>query len=369
MRRKLLLAWLLTKRLYKKPAFLALLALIPLLLVLFGFVAGQESGMVTVVLACEKEEPLSLQVMQALEEGTELIRFLRDRTPAEAEELVRYGKADAAWIFPEGLQEKVDRFVAEPVAENAPVRVLQREDSVLLRITREKLSAAIFACCSRSLFLQYAKDNGLTLSREELLARYEAASPGTTLFDFSATGGGQVQQGYLTVPVRGLLAVVLALCGLATAMFEMQDRRLGTFGWVALRKRGMVELGCQLVSVVHVAAVCFLGLVLTGMGGHWLRELAVHGLYSLCVAGFAMVLRRLCPGEKTLAVLLPVLVVVMVGLCPVFFDIAELGGLQLLLPPTYYIRGLYSNAWLGYMGLCCGVSLGLCALMDRLRGV
>lgn len=364
MRKGFLWTWLLTKRLYKKPAFLALLAMIPLLLLLFGFVVGQDSGMVTVALACQAEEPLVLQVMEELEEGTDLIRFVRVDTPEEAEDLVRYGKVDAAWIFRENMQQLADRFVDTPDAAHALARVVQREDSVMLRVTREKLSAALFGCCSKSLFLRYAENNGITLSREELLEKYEAASPGTTLFDFSSVDGGQMQESYLTVPVRGLVAVVIALCALATAMFEMQDRRLGTFAWVAQSRRGLVELGCQLVSVGNVAAVSFLGLLVTGLGGNWLRELGVHLLYCLCVAGFAMLLRRLCPGEKSLAVLLPVLVVVMVGVCPVFFNLPALLPMQLLLPPTYYIQGLYNGAYLGYMAVYCAVCLGACAWID-----
>lgn len=369
MKRKLLWFWLLTKRLYKKPAFLALLALIPLLLVLFGYVAGQDSGMVTVAFGWEGEDALARQVMAQLEEGTNLIRFVRCQTPEEAQDLVRYGKADAAWIFPADMQEKIDRFVESPDVANAIVKVVQREDSVMLRVTREKLSAALFTHCSRSLYLKFGRDNGVILPREEMLALYEAASPGTTLFEFSDDAGSiAAQKGYLALPVRGLVAVVITLCGLAAAMLEQQDRRLGTFAWVSLRRRGWVELGCQLVSVGNVTAVTFLGLLLTGLGGDWLREILIHLLYCLCVAGFAMAVRRLCPGEKTLAVLLPVLVVGMVGICPVFFDLPALRSVQLLLPPTYYIQALYNGNYIWYMVIFAGVTLGGSLLADRLRG-
>ena len=366
MGRKRIWLWLLTKRLYKKPAYLALLALIPVLLLLFGYIAGQDSGMITVALAGEAYDPTAQQVMDGLEASPSMIRFVRTKTAAEAENMVRYGKADAAWIFRADMTELAEQFVEDPGAHNALVQVVQREDSVMLRVAREKLSAALFSCCSRVLYLKTARENGVQLSEAQLLEKYGAASPGTALFDFSQAGGA-TEEVYLTLPVRGLLAVVLALCGLAAAMFDQQDRRLGTFSWVSLRRRGLVELGCQVVSVGNVSLVTLLGLLLTGMGGHWLWELLTHGLYCLCVAGFAMVLRRLCPGEKTLAALLPVLVVAMVAICPVFFQVPQLRPVQLLLPPTYYIQGVHQPAYLGYMTVYSILCLGFCGLWDRLR--
>ena len=69
--------WLLTKRLYKKPTFVALLALIPVLLTLYGVVSRQDSGLVTIALA--REDPadtVAEELMEQLHQSNRLMVFL-----------------------------------------------------------------------------------------------------------------------------------------------------------------------------------------------------------------------------------------------------------------------------------------------------
>ena len=61
MKRMLIWLRLLTKRLYKKPVFLVILVLIPLLTFSYRVVAEQESGMVTVALAGNQDMMEDLQ--------------------------------------------------------------------------------------------------------------------------------------------------------------------------------------------------------------------------------------------------------------------------------------------------------------------
>ena len=46
---------------------------------------------------------------------------------------------------------------------------------------------------------------------------------------------------------------------------------------------------------------------------------------------------------------LPLLIVVMLVVCPVFFDLGALRALQYLFPPTYYINASTSNRFLVLM--------------------
>ena len=55
---------LLNKRLYKKATFLLILILIPLLVIGYGAVARDESGLFTVALACKGEDDTASQIMQ-----------------------------------------------------------------------------------------------------------------------------------------------------------------------------------------------------------------------------------------------------------------------------------------------------------------
>ena len=356
----LLWFWLLTKRLYKRPTFLVILALIPMLVFGYSLTAKGDSGVLTIALAGNE------QVFAALEESGQLLQYIRCDSATRAELLVATGKADAAWIFPEDLQERVELFTATPTAENAFVRVVQREESVALALAREKLSGTILPYLSRSYYLQFMRQNYpalAELSDEKLLEYYDGTDIGGQLFEYDSTGANAQQVHYLMSPVRGLLAVVIFLGGMATAMYWLRDERQGTFCWVPGRYRILPELGSQLVALVHLCLVSLAALILSGQAQEILAECLLVPVYSLMAALFCMALRRLLGSVRLLGTALPILVVIMLLVCPVFFDLGALRICQLLLPPTYYINSVFDGRYLayaiGYIILCGGLCLGL----------
>ena len=68
-----------------------------------------------------------------------------------------------------------------------------------------------------------------------------------------------------------------------------------------------------------------------------------------------------------MGVLLPLLVVVMLLVCPVFFDLAMFRSLQYLFPPTYYVNAIYNTKYLLFMVLHTAGSFFLYALCGLLR--
>lgn len=365
--------WLLTKRLYKKLTFLAILLLIPALVLGYGAAAKGDSGMITVVLAQEEADPLGDEILTSLESSSQLVRFEICEDAEQAEALVRGGKADMAWILQGNLDAKLRAFVDQPKEKNAVVTVLLREDNVSLRLAREKLSGALYKALSQHIYLAYIRENVPEfddLSDETLMEYHAGQEMRDTLFAFhdsDAVTENLQSVHYLTAPVRGLLAVVIVLCGMATAMYYMQDIRRGTFAWVSTRRRPAVELGCQLVSLVNVTAVVMLALILNRQTGSFLPELATALLYCLCCAAFSMLLRRLCGSVRMLAMLLPLLVVLMLVICPVFFDLGGLRSFQYLLPPTYFIHSIYNTKYLLYMLGYTGICLGIYGVLGLIR--
>ena len=60
------------------------------------------------------------------------------------------------------------------------------------------------------------------------------------------------------------------------------------------------------------------------------------------------------------------LVLAMLAVCPVFLNVAELRGLQMLFLPTYYINGIRSWEYLVAMALYGVVCLTLCLAGDAI---
>lgn len=372
----LILRWalLLWKRLYKKPTFLVLLMMIPALVLAYGLTAREDSGLLTVALASEGQNPdgLTETVFSELEDS-DVILYIRCDTPAEARSLVEQGKADTAWIFADDLEAKIYKFAAFRSRKNAFVTVLEPENRVALKLLREMLSGTLFPHCSEALYLNYVREEVPELehlSDEQLLEYYHTMEFSEELFVFTDLEGNPTQEqgtNYLLSPVRGMLAVVIALAGLATALYYIRDLENGTFAWVPENRRFFVELGCQMISLINVAAVVLVALGLTGPTASMPREILTSLLYCLCVAAISMLLRRVTFDIRGLGTVTPLLVVAMLVICPVFFDLGALRQAQFLLPPTYYIHGTYHSKYLLLMPVYSLTALVFCCVWDRFK--
>lgn len=347
-----LLLWfaMLSKRLYKQPTFLVLLVLIPALLFGYAAISDGESGVITVGLVGDAEDTVTGEIFTDLQRESAVMAFRIFKDEQEARTLLESGKLDAVWLFPEQLSEKIEAFAQKPSAANAFIKVLEREDNVALMLSREKLSGAIYPYLSQRIYVHFLRDLAPELSQlsdEQLLEYYQSTGLTMNLFEF--TGVGNREAGYLLSPLRGLTGTLILLCALAAAMHYLRDEEKGTFAWVSSRWRLLPELGCYLVSTLHIAAACLVCLALCGLSGSIWAELLVLMMYSLCCSVFSMAMRQLLCSVRGLGTVLPLIIVASLVICPVFFDVGELRHAQYALPPTYYINAVYDHRYLVYM--------------------
>lgn len=370
MKRMLKWFWMLSKRLYKKPSFVALMLLIPLCVALFAGAAQKSSGFVHIALAREQEsDPVATAIMNDLLDEEGLIRFTR-LSRQDALEAVQTGQADEAWIFPAHTAETLQGFAAG--REKYIVQTVTREETVSVKLAREKLSAAVYPYLAKAYYVDYVRSEFSQLqqlSHRELEIYFEEVKVNEDLFVYGnpADTVGSQPVNYLTSPIRGLLAVVMLLCGMAATLYYLQDEAAGTFSWVRQNRKGLTALCCIVTATVNIAVVVLLALCCSGLAGNILRELAAALLYSLCCGAFCLLLKQIFTTIRAYAAIVPLTAVVMLGLCPVFFDFREWYVWQHFLPPTYYINASYDSRYflymLGYIPAC----LALSALLSCLR--
>lgn len=362
MKRMLIWLRLLTKRLYKKPVFLVILVLIPLLTFSYRVVAEQESGMVTVALAGNQD------MMEDLQDDSQVISYRFCETAEEARQLVSAGKVDAAWIFPEDMKTHMQTFIED---REPFIRVVQRQESVTHRLVRERLSGQVYHDLSRIFYRQFIRENFPQLADEkdyELMPYYDRYEMDGQLFSYETVTGAQASDThYLLSPIRGILAVLAMVSGLAAAMYHKKDLKTGTFGWLPVRRRPLAELAGQTLAIGNVLLVSLLTLLLTGLWGNIGLELAVLVMYTLCCAAFCMLLGSVLGSVKLLGAALPILSAVTLVVCPVFLDVAKLRLVQLLLPPTYYITAIHNPWYLAYMAIFTALCAGLYILSEKLH--
>ncbi len=366
----------LNKRLYKKATFVILLALIPVSVLVFSVVAQQDSGFLHIVLACtDATDPVSTAVVQELLAEDSLIRFTEAATPDEAVEAVKLGKADEAWLFPADMEGAIRQFAADDA--KGFVTIVAREQTVLLRVSHEKLTAALYKYCAQAYYLDFTRTNVPaldTMSERELIRYFDEASISEELFVFgdaeaSADTENAVDENYLTSPLRGLLGVLVVLCGMAATMYYRQDEHTGLFSWVPESRKGYVAFCCLMIAVLNVALAAWLSLFVAGLAGSLLQEWLILLLYTICCSVFCLVLGQLIHSIKLYGALIPLVTVIMIAVCPVFFDIRDFLGVQLLFPPTYYVNALYDSRFVLYMVAYAVAGLLLCWLLGWLRKV
>ncbi len=336
--------WMLNKRLYKKLTFLILLLCIPVCVIGFGYVSKEDSGFVNVVLVqIDEANAISSEVIEDFLNDESLIHFWEVNTLQEAVEAVQTGSADAAWIFPDDMEKQV--------------RVVEREETLFLRLAREMLSAALYPYCAKAHYLNYIRENVselASLSDEELLRYFEEVPVSEELFAFDNPNMERdalrmQNAGYLTTPLRGLLGILVVLAGLAAVLFYLQDEEKGTFSLIAEKNRIYVAFGSILIATLNVTVVVSISLMLTGLATTFIKELLCIPLYAACCAVFCTLLML---GLRKIGIIgagIPLIIIIMLAVCPVFFDFRSITVLQLLLPPTYYINVVYEPWYVVYM--------------------
>lgn len=368
--------FILNKRLIKKPGFIAILLLVPILVVSLAILSNKdESGILTVALATEdRDDKISNEIVSDLLDEHGLVYFIRADSPEEAYELVQSGQADSAWIFPDEMEKKIEKFVKFPSDRNAFVLVVQREDNIFLRISHEKLNTALYPYLSLSLCENYIYREIMSpddISSEEIKKYYDSINAeGEDLFLFVYANSEKAdteKTNYLLSPMRGLLSIMVVLGGFAVSMFYLQDESKGTFDRMPRGRRFLFSVGYHTVAVADVAIAALIALLISGLATSLLSEILSLVLYVIITVGFCMGLRLLCKDIRLIGALAPALTVVMAVLCPVFFPAPDLPFIQYLLPPYYYLNALYKPQFIGYMAIYALVIYAFDALIYRLR--
>ena len=363
MKRPVTFAWMLCKRLLRRPGFWVLLALIPAMTFAYSASAREDAGIVTVALAREDaNDALAKATMEALPDSEGLIRFILCDSPQEATDKVRYGKADCAWVFHAGMAENVAKFVRTRSARDAFVTVYQREDMVLLTLARERLNASLYEAMAKQVYLARLVSESPALaamSEAELLSFWENTHIPGELFAYRRLGAAPAQS-HLLSPVRGLLAAIVLLGALGSSMYHRRDMAEGTFGYLPYRLSRLPELlgglwACLALSLSAVAALAFSGL----SQGLW-QELVCAAALALGCVSFSMMLSRFIPSLNAMAALLPLILCAALVASPVFFSVKAIAPVGYLMPLSHYLWAMTDFSrfpWqLVYSAICLGLA-------------
>ena len=344
---------LLNKRLLRKPSFIIILCLIPLMVFGLKLVSERESGIVRIALVNEGSREAQ-EIIDELMDKDSVFLFRVIDNAKEAEEALMDNRIDAVWVFPRDYTSGVSDF-SESLVKNSKdsdrvVTVIEREDNVLLQLSRMQLFGALYSDLSFSLF-----DNFINLriadgkvGESELYGYYDNNMNTGELFDYRDEGDEDAASAYLFAPLRGILLLLVLLCGLAAAMYYRDDLDKEIFTWMPVGNKWIFEHVYLCTALVDGGIVVIITFFITGLSKISLLEIGLMILFILSGCCFCSIIRKLTRSLKSLATLIPILMLSMLVICPVFIYLRELRGLQLLLPPFYYLMAKNNTTYFNY---------------------
>ena len=380
---------LLNKRLFKKPSFIIILCMIPLMVLGLKLISKQESGIVRIALVNESDGEGAEAIVNGLMSADSVFLYSRCGSEKEAVELLDLDSIDAVWVFPKDYDERISDFTTGLVkggsdkGKNA-VRIIEREDTVLLQLARMELFGSMYSDLSYSLFKDFI-DIRITGSTGETPADREGSESADgadyrkyydnnrnsgSLFKYRDYDGKDEKSpsagnGYLFTPVRGMLLLILLLGGLAAAMYYRADLDKEIFTWMPVGNRWVFEHVYLLTALIDCGIVVLLTFMVTGLGNNIIRELILMALYIVSSCCFCSIIRKITPGLRSLATIIPILLLAMLVICPVFIYIRQLKAVQLICPPFYYLMADNNPRYLLYFVLYTGAII----VVDVLTGL
>lgn len=339
-----------TKRLLKKPAFLILLLLIPTFLPLISVMMKGESGILTIALVNENKNETAEKIIGKLTDKESIINYKICNTKDEAVQMVKNKTADGAWIFAKNIREKTDKYAVSKIPF---VEVIEREENISLKISRELLYGALYNGISYSLYKNYVYENILPkdqISEEELEYYYYVSVNTEGIVEIKKLDSEEKTQSsnLLVTPVRGILSLMVIICQLAAVMFYLKDRSEGKFDWLSENKRIIPAFGSLLSAGLLAGITAVISFFVSKMSLKPDKEIISMLLFILASTGFSLVLCCVFKSPAKLGAAVPGIIIIMLALSPVFFSFKELRLVRILIPTHYYLYSLYNQDYYLY---------------------
>lgn len=354
--------WMSCKRFLRKPAFLGMLLLFPLVCFFIRSTEKKEQTVIAVAVCALSDESgdslesaLASRLIAQSEAGaTGLFRFYRCETEEQLRDEVASRRAESGYVLESGLRERLDTGTFK-----RSIRVYAAPSTVTAELSAEVVLAELIAAYDRELFSDYVREAGLfdqiappgSAGRAKLAdeagALYDKWSSNDSTFRFAyewTDRAGAVAETHenRVFPVRGLVAVYVFVTGLYSAVMSIRDERKGLFLSISYRYRTSSRVAALAGPVCLAAASGLLALGASGAVQDPVRELLVMAVYVLMIAAFSWALRLVCRREEILCGLIPFFLVGSLVFCPVFVDAArflpELRLVERLFLPGYYLR-------------------------------
>lgn len=352
MKRMLMWLLLMTKRLMKKPSFVIILVLLPVILVMYRFIITKDDGNLrAVVYVSEDSDGMAKAVAEGLTKLDSAVRFKASASKEELYNDVISGRAEVGYILPKDLE---SRFLMQNWSGS--IIMVVSDTSQYASFINEFVTVEIYSDMMEDILVDYLMNkSGVDFDEAVIrplirdnLAKQAAAPP---VFDIvyrdfytneELSKEEVLEEDYLTKPIRGTVALFVLLAGLAGLVFWFQDKAEGRFKVMSYEKRPVIHYGSMLLPTLLAGIVGIVCIFIAGLGTNVFREIAVMLVYCIFVAGCCEVIRVFVPSVNAVCAIIPILAIGSYLCCPIVLDLKRVLPLVVylrkILPPDYYLQ-------------------------------
>lgn len=374
--------FLFTKRLLKKPSFAVILLMMPVLVFAFKLVLKEDSSSIHIAIYSYDNNPLMEESIKVMTERKDQMSFYVAESEEELKRAVLTNEAECGFVVAEGF---MDALIDEHAEEM--ITIYKNTKTTLDDLTKEMFFAAIFEKADYQRMLKHMKQKGFEelagddfdyeAANKFMRERYEQYLQDGGIFEVIYENNGKTKESsseevtsgeyYLMRPIRGILALFMMIAAMAGAVFRAIDEKQGVYKTLGYEERPYINLltvfiPTLMAGIVAMASLYIGGTAEAGASGFF-TELAGLVAYIILLTGFANLLRCFIKNEAMLASILPMLTVVSLLGCNIFFNIASMVDgirqLRYVLPPNYFLEHALS---LSDQALTIGIGLVLIVL-------
>ncbi len=331
----------LCKRLVNKISFVIILCLIPLFAVLLSIASKDDVGFVRIALAAEEDcDEATRFIIDKLSEDTIFLTFEVYDSEQSAIEAVRNSEVDSAWVFPKDLENRIIEF--SKGRKTTLTKVYVQEDNMFIKASREKLFGALYNKLSYEIYRSSVHE--LNLDQEEVteqkLAEAYHVFTDNGIISYEYTDSTPIEldsYNYTTAPLRGFLATLMLICGIAATLYYIDDEKRQTFAMITQNKRYLVFYGNNLAAVSISSIFVVIAVILSGNYTSVLTETLSMMFLVFMITGFTVSVGCVFISSTKIGLMIPVLLILSLAFCPIFLNFNPNPNFQSILPQYLYL--------------------------------
>lgn len=374
MRSFLVWMWLLLKRLLKKPAFICLLAIMPILAIVFGLLGRGIDRKPAVGIAWEDSLVMA--------EAPEWDMFLTDSVNTIDYRI--YDSVDALIWAVKGEEITCGFVIPKDIAADLTAQTWQGkiivyvgEDETVAWIVKEELASALFTIYAEENYVNLIKESakGTEISEREIadfaMTAYETHLSDGSTFAFNyeesvqkktdqtvtqSIGGQNLSEQSITTwatlsPLRGILAICVFLCGICGLLTDCYDRQNRRFVRMSSdRMTTMVNIWIPMIPASFMMLISlYIGSYVSNISDTVARigeiqigkEILRLLIYQLLIILYCSIIRMVLRKREQIAVIIPILTLGSLICGPVWMRLAlylpVFRVLEKFFPVTWYL--------------------------------